>query len=301
MLTVDTEAQPARTARDPLEHLIWGRVEGVEAGIGRMMDVADGHGARLVFFLDYAEIDLYGDGLRDVAREIARRGHEVQLHFHPEFMDMARFERHGLPAARRAYAMTPEHARIAADFLIDEHISVCGRTPLGYRGGNYYVTDAILTALRVEGVLYSSNDTGPAGKLDLPRRSSAPFTWTNGVVEIPLASNRGLEGRRICQWYNFNSGFFFREKTAEDLVAKHREFLSLFDGIHRPPAPAVAVMHSWSLLKKGDDGKYLGADPFAVEAFEALVAALAGERRVVTFADLDPAAVAGPDVLTLPV
>lgn len=301
MFTVDTEAQASRATGDPLDQLIWGRFNGEEAGIGRMMDVADRHGVRLVFFLDYAEVDLYGDGLRDVAREIDGRGHEVQLHFHPEFLDMARFERHGLPAARRAYAMGDRHARIVAEFLLDEHISACGKPPTGYRGGNYYVTDALLAALRMEGVLFSSNDIGPAGRLELDRRSSAPFVWTNGVVEIPLASKRGLEGQRICQWYNFNSNFFFREKTAAGLVDRHRSFLALFDGIHAPPAPAVSVMHSWSLLSRNGEGRYEAVDDFALEAFEAVVAAMARERRTITFADIDPATLPEMDVLTLSV
>ena len=59
-------------------------------------------------------------------------------------------------------------------------------------------------------------------------------------------------------------------------------------------------MHSWSLLSRYGDGRYAAVDHFALEAFEAMVATLASERRTTTFADLDPGAPADVDVLALP-
>src|SRR5215211_5686314 len=86
MITIDVEARPPRSKTDPLDRLIWGRFPEGEFGIGRMMSIAERHGVKLTMFLDYAEEHLYGDALLDVGREILRRGHDLELHIHPEFM-----------------------------------------------------------------------------------------------------------------------------------------------------------------------------------------------------------------------
>src|SRR5262245_1470380 len=86
MITVDVEAQPSRAERNHVDRLIWGEFAEGRAGIGEMMDIADRHCIKTTMFLDYCEEHLYGNAIRDVAREIHRRGHDLQLHAHLDFL-----------------------------------------------------------------------------------------------------------------------------------------------------------------------------------------------------------------------
>lgn len=62
-ITIDVDAQPARTPENQVDHLIWGRVNGREAGLGKMMDIADRHNVKLTCFVDILERELWGDAI----------------------------------------------------------------------------------------------------------------------------------------------------------------------------------------------------------------------------------------------
>src|SRR5262249_19728293 len=86
VITVDVEALPKGQPDRHVERLIWGRFDGNEVGIRRMMEIAERHGHPLTCFVDFCEQELYGDLIDDAAREIAAAGHDVQLHAHPDLL-----------------------------------------------------------------------------------------------------------------------------------------------------------------------------------------------------------------------
>ncbi len=85
LVTVDVEST---TAGSPAAD-IWGRRDGDEnpRGIGQIMDVLDRSGVKGTFFVNVYEAAKFGEPtLAAACREIHRRGHDLQLHTHPQTM-----------------------------------------------------------------------------------------------------------------------------------------------------------------------------------------------------------------------
>src|SRR6186997_3028918 len=96
LITIDTELWPHspcwRTeglAAD-FERDILGRTEHGDFGIDYQMDVFGQHGLRAVFLVEGLFAEVAGRAhLRDIVQAIDARGHEVQLHVHPEWLQHA--------------------------------------------------------------------------------------------------------------------------------------------------------------------------------------------------------------------
>jgi hypothetical protein len=92
-LTTDTEAWP-RSPRWRETHLeedihrdIYGKTDQGTFGIGYQMDVLDAHGLKGIFLVESlfsCEVGL--EPLHQIVQDIQRRGHEVQLHLHSEWL-----------------------------------------------------------------------------------------------------------------------------------------------------------------------------------------------------------------------
>lgn len=83
LITVDVET----TSRGNPQADIWGRKDGSEAGHGitEIMDILDRHGVKGTFFVNVYEANMHGgEVMADVCRAISRRGHDAQLHTHPQ-------------------------------------------------------------------------------------------------------------------------------------------------------------------------------------------------------------------------
>ena len=79
LITVDTEI-----SNFPRSMGLWGRVDGEDWGLGRLIDTFDEIEARGTFFLDaYAGNDDDLAEQRRAAELIVKRGHDLQLHTHP--------------------------------------------------------------------------------------------------------------------------------------------------------------------------------------------------------------------------
>jgi hypothetical protein len=137
VVTVDVEALPRRTDTDHVNRLIHGR-RGAEPphGVGRLCDLFDAHGVRATFFVEYAACAHYGDGpIFDVAEMLAKRGHDVQLHLHPDIWLRAigrlseRVVTPGFDAFDRATA------RDALAYGIEKYQANLGRRPRVFRPG----------------------------------------------------------------------------------------------------------------------------------------------------------------------
>lgn len=279
MITVDVEAQPRRAERDHVDRLIWGKYPGGSFGIGEMMDIADRHGVKLTMFLDYCEEHLYGEALLDAGREIHRRGHDLQLHAHLDFLGRQFWADHGIAPETNLNKLDNAQASAAFDFLCGCHRQVTGKGPLAFRGGGYRYNGAVLKAMAERGVMLStsvnvSRNTQP---VVLPRAKQ--FLWSSGCLEIPVSCVAGYRKLGYLFDFNFNSGYF---TNAEAMT----EFLDVFYSELGEDAVAVLVMHSWSLLKLTDKKYFTETVPAQAEKFDAFLARIAGQVDVVTASDL---------------
>jgi hypothetical protein len=286
IVTIDTEAQPARAAGDHVKKLIIGDYGDDNFGILRMMDIADANGIKLVFFFDYAEYDLWGEELLDAAREIDRRGHDLQLHIHPEFISAERFAKFGAERKVKFADMQDQVAGRLVDYILDLHGQCTKKKARAFRGGGYRFSSSILKALHERGIYYASNDNAFYDQGRLPSVPRSTFQWDNGIVEFPVSTIEGFLGLNGTRPYYFDMACLSRPKfTREICVERHGKFVDQYLGDF-PDSFAVMVLHSWSFCDKSEEGYRTIPNPESAERFDAVLQTLTRTHEFTTFKQL---------------
>ena len=286
-LTVDTEAQaPRSSSQHPLEHLIWGKHNGQNIGISKMMDIADSHGVRMTFYVDYPEYDIYGDAILDVSREITRRGHNAELHIHPEFLAKDFGSSRGLGSTTKFKRMGRAEADAVVDYVFDLHYQASGITPTSFRGGGYRYTKHILDAISDKEISTASNDNATVDVGLLQSASRCPFRWENGLIEIPITTVANFRNLKSLMPWNFNKGVFSNSRyTTEQCVQNHLDFLEHLSLTQRDAVP-ILVMHSWSFWDMDDDMKLTIPRLDSVERFDQLLSRLKTKYEILGMDEL---------------
>jgi len=280
MVTVDVEAQPRRAERDAVERLIWGRFPDGRAGISEMMVAAEKYDAKLTMFLDYCERDIHGDAIIEAGKQIHSRGHDLQLHAHPDFMDTEYWQSKGATRIANLNETTPEQAAILFDFLVAEHRKCTGEMPLAFRGGGYRFNADILDAMVARGVLLNSS-FNPSRKTQ-PRTFdySKQFKWSNGCIEVPITSVKKFRNLQRPHEFNFNSGAF----SSADIMVDHT---NNFHNEFGDDAIAVLVMHSWSLLHfDKDSGFFTHPAPENLTRFDEFLSKISKTHQIMSSKDV---------------
>jgi hypothetical protein len=194
--TVDTELslklfQEGASAQENFDSSIAGICRDGEFGIFYQMDRLEAAGLTGVFFVDPMPALVYGPGvIARIVEPILKRGHEVQLHIHTEWLEFARDHAH-------------EHlrGRNIADFSLNDQVGLLEQArallmmagapkPTAFRAGNFGANDDTLRALAAIGVQYDSsfNPAYLSGEcsIDLPPQTP-PFSVHLGVGIIPVS------------------------------------------------------------------------------------------------------------------
>ena len=284
VLTVDVEAHPFRASRNHIDRLIWGRGEGREAGIGTMMDIADRHGVPMTFFVDYPEYEVHGEAILDVAREIARRGHDVEPHCHAEYLAKPLFGTNDPDAVRLGNASRGQADRMAA-YLVERHVQALGAQPPACRSRGYELSAPWLEALKGAGFALDASYSLSCKRDPLRLGLRGPFRFSNGLLEIPVPFIPWFQGAGPLIPWNFNQRHFLTPDVEEN-VRRHEAFLNTWFKRHGDDAVATLVMHSWSFWKMDDQGFFTLPNEAAVELFATLVARLASRYEIVSLGQL---------------
>jgi hypothetical protein len=183
IITVDVEALKNRTKSDHVNRLIYGNIDGGTWGIGRIMDIADKHGVRVTFFLDFAGVAVYGEEIIEVGKYIVRRGHDLQLHFHPSMFPNSFWENLNSKNYTEFDHFEPRIAKVCVAYLLEQYSKCTDQKPVAYRGGGYGMCPKILDELYSNGVLVdaSYNSNRPT-----EREPRGCFVWDNGMFEVPI-------------------------------------------------------------------------------------------------------------------
>jgi SAM-dependent methyltransferase len=280
MLTVDVEAFPRRATHDrPVDQLIWGLFPDGEFGICPMMDVAAKHGAPLVMFVDYAETRMHGPSFLDVPREIARRGHEIQMHLHIDSFTADFLRKHNIPLTATPNDLTDEQAKLIFDEVDALHAKVTDQPFRAFRGGGYRYGAAILNTIHDAGIAISSNYNQAVKFQPYNFGPRKQFKWSNGVLELPISTLSGFKGSNYTAHFNFNIGAF-ADPPLEQGVANSVEFLGQHYRERGDDALAVFVLHSWSFLKLDKAGKFSTPHPDSAERLSAMLDAWRAKLNV---------------------
>jgi peptidoglycan/xylan/chitin deacetylase (PgdA/CDA1 family) len=265
---------------------IWGETEQGAFGISRFIELFDQHRMRGVFFLEGVARRLVGEAeLAEAARFITERGHDVELHVHPEFeVDPAPWRSNG---GTRPSALLHEHSFEEQRRLIRETAAAIerwtGRRPIAFRAGGYSASEVTLRALAAEGLFIDSSydrwaiDSGSCGfRRELELNDVAVLD--GGVLEVPVTNltARGPRGGvRPMELSSLN--------TSEVIAALEQMY-------EAGARVCCAVTHSFRLLRAKDHQyREVVPDLFNLHRLRALLRYLDANRdrfEVVTFRDL---------------
>ena len=266
VITIDVEAFQTRQSTNYIDRLIWGRFGNEEVGIGRMMEIADRYGHKLTFFVDYCEIFLYPRAFETISQEIVDRGHDLQLHAHPDLLPDVFWEKRGLKQWKTSLSgYTKERAEILMDFLLNSVLKVQKKSPVAFRGGGFRFNHEILKAMKSCGINLSFNYNikslhQPNNEQNLPM-----FKWDNGMFEIPVGALYYLDFLRTFDLNNldFNN------------TAMIHGYMDKYDSEFGLNSILVMLMHSWSFCSRNiETGYYEYRDDKLMRSFDNFLVAL---------------------------
>lgn len=199
IISVDTEYsallhQRGASAADNFAASIDGVTRHGDFGIGWQMDLLDRYGLTGVYFVDPMPALVHGVGaIAAIVEPVLRRGHDVQLHLHSEWLAFA----DTAPVAARGTNI--------ADFGLDDQVTLIGwakdmlmragaPAPTAFRAGNFGANDDTLRALAAHGIGWDSSFNavhrrrrhGPCS-ISLDDDCIDPAAHC-GVMELPVAT-----------------------------------------------------------------------------------------------------------------
>lgn len=250
MFTIDTEISLGGALEDlsnaPVgaRRRIWCETDEGRYGIEAFMDVFDEYDMKGVFFFEPFGVNLVDpEPLKAAARYIAERGHDVELHIHPEFdINLERARKQSQPPSPFVRDYSLEHQRGLIRRGADLLEAWTGRRPIAFRAGSFGLDEVGLKACLEEGLLFDSSynawaiQNGYCGMHSLPRLNDVTLL-EDGLVEVPVTN---LFARRIR-----------RDYRPFDLASLNTtEMVSALDQLHEAGARVCcSLTHSFRLLK----------------------------------------------------
>jgi hypothetical protein len=161
-------------------------------GVGWQMDQLDSWGLTGVFFVDPMPALVYDMGvIARIVEPIVMRGHEVQLHLHPEWLAWSETQpvgdRRGRSICDFNFYDQVQLITVARQLLIDAGAP----PPISFRAGNYGANDDTLRALAALGIKWDSsfNPTyiGSPCNIGLGIDQIDPVERL-GIVEMPVSA-----------------------------------------------------------------------------------------------------------------
>ena len=179
IVTVDTESLLRDNFFLPLQ--LDTNINGEDCGIFEMVRIADKHGVKITFYLDVYEMPLTGQNfMKELAKELIRLGHDVQLHTHPEFM----FDSKRL----KMFDYSLDEQKMIIEKGINLLEAWTGIRPVAHRAGTYSANDDTLIALANSGVTLDSSYYFENNVCRLSARDFGHngLTRKGGLLEIPV-------------------------------------------------------------------------------------------------------------------
>lgn len=163
-ITVDTEHSIGGAFSNPRlkpvgnEKRIFGRIGDKAYGIPLIMDIADACNIPLTFFVEVLNKHYFGEAeSREVCRYIIDRGHDVQLHLHPNYLNFTQSEPGKLhfPGNMFCYQLEKQIELIKQGKELLARYGV--GHPVAFRAGNFGADMNTLTALKVNDFFVDSS------------------------------------------------------------------------------------------------------------------------------------------------
>ena len=263
IVTIDTETFASGSEWIPADTAIHGKIEGGEYGIGRIMDMCERHGFRATFFVDVLEHHIFGkEAVRAACREISGRGHDVQLHVHPNcvtgnagrFMSDYDF--------RRQKEMIGEGRDLIGEWT--------GDTPVAFRAGSYGANLSTINALseqgfRVDSSYYTFHKNCSLSR-QLENRYKNRLFNIGSIVEIPVT---------VYKMFNpFLSGDYYSKVDVN--ACTKEEICHAINALAGRTDTVILFLHSFSFLQWDSKFRFARPDPDTMEKFGLVLQFISG-------------------------
>lgn len=174
IITVDTELSSHKGKIG-----IIGNIDGAEYGIQKIMEICDKYGVKATFFVDvygYKKIGI--DDMKAICKSIYEKGHDVQLHTHPDVYDKNRGYM-ALYNLDEQIEIISEGKKIFENYL--------GFSPVAHRAGDWGADYNTLKALEVNGIPLDCSMfyQWPLCGLNKPILTKNRCIRHNEILEIP--------------------------------------------------------------------------------------------------------------------
>lgn len=196
-ITVDTETSIGGAFGDrnlkPVgnEKRIWGKIENRSFGIPLMMDIAETYDIRLTFFVEVLNKYYFGEEeTKKVCEYILNRGHDVQLHLHPNYLNFTLNN----PLEKTYSDLIGTYSLEKQIELIKEGIEILIQTgvprPIAFRAGCFGANEETLRALKAVGFLIDSsyNRTYIGDTCLLKDNGINDLVHLQGIWEFPITN-----------------------------------------------------------------------------------------------------------------
>jgi hypothetical protein len=207
-ITIDTEYASSLAGLGRTENFarsIAGETAEGPAGLFYKMRLMERYGLKGVFFVDPMPALLWGrEAIADIVRPIVEAGHDVQLHCHTEWLELAGSASPFGGRIGRNIADFAFHEQCAIlEWARDTLVAAGAPRPVAFRAGNYGANDDTLRALAAIGLTYDTSHTpgiaDGACRISLTRRHRRPIRHC-GVIEVPTGCIRSFgSGLRHAQ------------------------------------------------------------------------------------------------------
>ena len=292
LITVDTEISLGGALEDPnlspvgVGTRIWGEIDSGQYGIGLFMDLLEEHDMRGVFFFEpMARYLVPAKELEEAARRITDRGHDIELHIHPEFKMNLEAVRKGDGRAPRpelhAFSREEQNAYFAE--ALDHLEAWTGRRPCAFRAGSHATDDVGIDVCAAQRVSIDSSYNLWAIEAGLCKLPPSPALndvclLPNGVFEVPVTNLKPNGPRGGLRPFELSS------LNASEMIAAVEQ---MFEAGVRT---CCTMTHSFRLLRT-TDAQYKTAAPdlFNIHRLKTLLRYLAAHPdrfSVCTYRDL---------------
>ena len=227
----------------PPARAMMGEYGGRSYGLGLICDILGDSGIPATFFVEaFADEQGFPGATEPVCAFLLDRGHDVQLHVHPNHYHF------GLKQQGKDFPFTDQIAELAPDaqrsLLAEGSERIArwtGRRPVAFRAGNMAADEGTLAQLAAVGIRIDSSYTFPylGGQCRFADRQAYNGSkWYGDVLELALSGfrQRPLPG-------------LHRAKPLDPMGISFAECREAIERIGGAGADTVVILHSFSLMK----------------------------------------------------
>lgn len=249
-ITVDTEHSIGGAFKNPRlrpvgnDRRILGSIDGKDFGIPLIMDIADIFNFKITFFLEVLNKYYFGSNeSRTICDYILNRGHDVQLHLHPNYLNFTIDN----PIRKDYSDVIGHYDPVKQQRLLEEGrdalISYGAPEVCAFRAGCFGANEYTLDAARRAGLLFDSSYNAAYRPYPclIPDNDINDFSFIRGIGEFPVT--------------NFIENVPFRKKYKPlDIngVSSEEIIFVLNSALEKKQSCVVIILHSFSFLKPKD-------------------------------------------------